>query len=156
MGINYYKVISTLFEFKDRLKEFATSKNQTVIDYFVNTLIDVREEDAKIPELKNISEIVNLPRSKVNEIVKDPYEKLLNSFTFQPIKIKEAIVSVFISIPWDEADRREIDQGHKDYLNKVAVFIDVTLPYLPRIGEEISFEFLDRNAKFYRGYVHEV
>ncbi len=31
MALNYDMVVSTLFEFRERLKEFSTTKNQTVV-----------------------------------------------------------------------------------------------------------------------------
>ena len=37
MGLNYHCVVSALLEFRSRLEEFSTLKNQALIQYFKET-----------------------------------------------------------------------------------------------------------------------
>jgi hypothetical protein len=58
---------------------------------------------------------------------------------------------------WDEL--QEITKSKNAFaeeLNNKALTIDVKLPYIPRVGEIISIDFLDDQLKWHYEYVHRV
>lgn len=155
MGLNYALVVSTLFRFRDRLTDLSTRKNQGVIKYFQETPFDPKDDEAQTPELKAIAQIIGLPRSKVNEIVRDLYVRLLDSFRIDPIIIKQNYVTVHISYNWEELQElRKTDVG-KEFLER-QVSIDFNLPIMPRIGESIRLDFLDSNFKHSFGEIYHI
>lgn len=149
-------VISSLIEFRDRLPEFRTPKNEKVVEYFVDCKIDVYDDEAKIPELKDIAASVNLPRPKVNEYVKDLYGKMKESLASRPFTVSKVNVEIYISRPWNE--RRKTKYGYPDFsdVDERTTTVKCNLPYVPRIGEEIELIFFDRDHNHTRGYVYNV
>jgi hypothetical protein len=155
MGLNYHLVVHTLFEFKDRLEKFSTPKNLKVLEYFQKTAYNFEDEDAHTPQLKEITQLVDLPRTKVNEIIKDFYNRLIESFSYEPIEIKRSVVTIHIAFTWEEQKELEKTEAGKEFL-KQQLSIDVNLPIIPRVGEDIRLDFLDFNSRFAHGCVYRI
>jgi len=155
MGLNYALVVSTLFQFRDRLPELSTKKNKNIIKYFQETAFDPNDEETPTPELKEIAQVAGLSRPKVNEIVRDLYAKLLDSFNNKPIAIKQSTITVHISFTWEEIQQFRKNDVGKEFLEQ-QVSVNFNLPIVPRIGESIRLDFLDSNFKYAFGEVYHI
>jgi len=106
--------------------------------------------------LKEIAELIGVSRPKVNEMVKDLYFKLVGSFYDKAIEIDKAVVTILICIPWDEEKKPEGRRRYEHRVDEKYLQIDVSLPHIPRIGEKISLEFIERNSRYSSGYIYNI
>ncbi len=156
MGLNYYKAISTLITYKDRLVQFQTPKNESVIKLLMKWEIDMTyPDDPNYPNSKEMASTLGVDRQKVNVQIKDLYMKIISSFADAPLILRDCVHVIYIHIPYDE----ERSVKNKDYLRTLGqrnLLFETKLPYMPRIGESISLDFIEHPLKFNRGYINEI
>jgi len=155
MGMNYYIVIRALLGFKDRLKAFRTDKNDRIIKYFEDAVVDLENEDAEIPEIKDISKQTEIPRPKVSAILKELYLKTLQSFRFNPLALNKCVVTLCISLHLDELNNSK-NKEFAEELRQKALEIELELAAIPRIGELIYLDFIDDTVSWNYGHVYRV
>jgi len=108
-----------------------------------------------LPDHKALAAKLNYSQGKMNLLLKDLLKELVLEFHYPPLEVKKVVHQFLIHIPWDE----EREFKNKEYLEQVrheSVYLEMTLPITPRIGEEIEIPFVQETGKFYRGYVHEI
>lgn len=153
MARKYVAIVSTLFEFRDRLEEFRTEKNQSIIRFLKETPFDPYDYSMP-PSPKEIAKATCNKYDKTLAIVNKLYSDLIESFRFNPFQVNKTLVCISISIPWDERPR-----GQNLYSNLTDdrdVQIEVMLPFVPRIGERISLGFIEKESRYGYGYVTEI
>lgn len=140
---------------KDDLFALDEKKYHSLISLLQGFEICIDDEDWKIPDKKEIAEKLNLPYAKVLQLIKGLYEKLLKYYSDHVLEIKEFEQEIHIFIPYEEEDKEVIKRNPNHY-SQYSIFLKVKLPYIPRIGEEISLDFIERGLGANRGYVHDV
>jgi hypothetical protein len=155
MDLNYYTLVRALFTFKDRLASFRTEKNDRIVSYFEGTPVDLENEEAEIPDVKEISIKTGVPRKNVSSLVKDLYLKTLESFRFNPIAFKKCVVTVSLSLHWDELKNVKNKELAEEVKSKI-LEIELELSTIPRIGEVLHFDFVDESVSWNYGHVYKV
>lgn len=61
---------------------------------------------------------------------------------------------IYIHFPFDES--KGWDKEKEEYYLSISPWVEVNLPFVPRIGEKINIEFLGVTDYFKQGYVHNV
>ncbi|MCB0479188.1 MAG: hypothetical protein KDC84_13550 [Crocinitomicaceae bacterium] len=156
MGLNYHKAIYTLIIHQDRLEQFRNPNNELVIQLLRKWNAYLTDPDyPSYPDTKEMASSLGMERQKVNVQIKDLYKRVISSFSDDPLIIKDYVHVIYIHIPYDE----ERGIKNKDYLSTLgerSLWFETKLPFLPRIGESISLDFIDDPLKFNRGYVNEI
>lgn len=153
MGTNYYSLILSLIRLKDELSRIKTSSLQTLITLLRTKDIEFIDGVEEIPTNKELAADLGITVTKCNAWLKKLKQELQNSFFRNPLVVNEIECCVLISRHWDEYHD---DKGRTIGDENERMFsLDVVLPVIPRLGEEIEFELADRNG-YYRGTVHEV
>jgi len=98
---------------------------------------------------------MNIPRQKVNMLIKKLHKTLISDLSYDPLKIKKVIHNIFIHLPWDEWIKIK-DRKHREKMMSQSTFVSCYLDRTPRIGETISLEFMDQDSNWDKGCVHEV
>jgi len=106
------------------------------------------------PKLKEIAEATGILTSKVN--VKDLYFRLVASFYDKPVEISKTVVTILICIPWDERKQPNGRRRYERDVDEKQLQIDVTVSDIPRIGEQISLEFIERDSRYSNGHVYNI
>jgi hypothetical protein len=70
------------------------------------------------------------------------------------LKIRKSICQIHIHFSFQEEEA--MDRKRREYFSNKSTWIQAELPFIPRIGEEIRWDFLAESGKFYHGYVHNV
>ena len=152
---NYYWIIENLIVLKDELHSISKEKYQPLINELSKYEVYPHSDNEHLPDHKTLAIRLKYSQSKMNSILRDLLNELLEIFHNSPLEIKNHVHQFMIHIPWDE----ERDIPNKKYVEesrKQSFYIEMILPVTPRIGEEIEIPFLQETGKFYRGYVHEV
>lgn len=155
MDLNYYTLIRALFTFKDRLSTFRTKKNDRIVNYFEETVVNLEDEEAEIPDIKEISNKTGVPKKNVTGLIKDLYLKMLESFRFNPIAFKKCIVTVSLSLHLDELKNVKNKEFEEEVKNKV-LEIELELSTIPRVGELMYFDFIDESVSWNYGHVYKI
>jgi hypothetical protein len=155
MGANYYKIISSLILLKDELNAVDEKKFHNLITVLQGYEIFIDYEDVKIPDKKEIAAKLNLPYAKVLSLIKSLYESILLYFSDHALEITECEQEIQIYVPYDEEEKSVLKMD-PHYYSKYTQFIKVKLPVIPRIGEEISLDFIESSFGMNRGYVHNI
>jgi hypothetical protein len=151
---NYYILIYNLIKFKDEFYRITDLKYQPLINELSKYNILGDDYDEKFPDNKKLATILPYSQPKMNKLLKEFYDELMYAFAEQPLIIKKSVCQIHIHLSYKEEEA--MDRKRKEYFHNKSKWILMELPFIPRIGEEISFEFLSRSDKFYHGYVHNV
>jgi hypothetical protein len=154
MANDYYKMITTLFGFKNNLDKIATEKSQKLIDYFKATELKVIEGEEEFPDASEIAIQTGLPPPKVRNLIRDLYINVLDFFVDNNLEMKESVQIIYIHFPYDE--EHTIHKNYREEAKKMSLWIQVKLPVIPRLGEEIFFDFIDNDFKYNHGHVVEI
>lgn len=155
MELNYNTLVRALFTFKDRLHSFRTDKNDRIVSYFEETTVNLEDEEAVIPDIKEISAKTGVPKKNVTALIKDLYLKMLESFRFNPIVFKKCIVTVSLSLHWDELKNVKNKEFAEEVKSKV-LEIEMELSTIPRVGELMYFDFIDESVSWNYGHVYKI
>jgi len=155
MSLNYYKAISSLITYQERMAQFSNKKNELVIRCLSSWDIGINKDEPNYPDTKEIATQLGIDRQKVNVMVKDLYTKVIESFYDNPLQIQECVHVIYISIPYDEENTFK-NKEYLEIVKKQYLWFETKLPVTPRIGEEISLDFIDSQLKHNRGYVIKV
>lgn len=154
MAKDYYKMIKALFGFRDHLHALTNKKNQKLVDYLTTEEIDLRDEELEYPDTTKISQITGLSRPKVASLIQELYTETLEHLSYNSLLIKEAVQILYIHFPYDEEST--IHKNYKEEAKRMSLWLQVELPVIPRLGEEISLPFIENDIKYDHGYVTEI
>lgn len=152
--INYDRLIYLLLDFKDDLKVRIKEKEYQEIIELLGKYEKTGYEDDVIPTRNELSEKLKISNNATNKLLKDIYEQLVIN-TAEPIKVTKSEQIVHIHIPYDE-ENPEKTKKNPDYYRDLSAWLDVELPYIPRIGERIELSILEFTGKVKSGYVHSI
>lgn len=152
--INYDKLIYLLLDFKDDLKVRIKEKEYQEIIELLGKYEKTGYEDDVIPTRNELSEKLKISNNATNKLLKNIYEQLVIN-TAEPIKVTKSEQIVHIHIPYDE-ENPEKTKKNPDYYRDLSAWLDVELPYIPRIGERIDLRILEFTGKVKSGYVHSI
>jgi hypothetical protein len=148
-------IIEHLIALKNEFYRITKERYQPLIKELSTYEVYPHSDNDHLPDHKILATKLKYSQSKMNTILKDLLNELVLEFHYPPLEVKNHIYQFLIYIPWDEKE----DFKNKDYWEQVrqqSVSLQMILPIIPRIGEEIEIPFLQETGKFYKGYVHEV
>ncbi|HEY6436844.1 MAG TPA: hypothetical protein VIY47_09645 [Ignavibacteriaceae bacterium] len=116
--------------------------------------MDLSDHDLGFPETTEIAKSIGLPRHKVTGLVQDLYVDMLEYFSDNSLTIKEAVQVLYIHFPYDEEDK--IHKSYKEEAKQMSLWLQVQLPVIPRLAEEISLNFIENGIKYDHGFVTEI
>lgn len=116
--------------------------------------MDLSDHDLGFPETTEIAKSIGLPRQYVTGLVQDLYVDMLEYFSDNSFIIKNHVQVIYIHFPYDEEDT--IHKGYREEAKQKALWFQVQLPAVPRLGEEISLNFIENDIKYDHGYVTEI
>ncbi|RIJ45489.1 hypothetical protein D1614_22730 [Maribellus luteus] len=138
---------------KDELRRIKASRLQPLIGLLRTKKIEFIDGAEEIPSNKKLAADLGITVTKCNAWLKKLRQELKYSFFRNPLMVNEIECRVLISRHWNEYHD---DKGRTIGDENERMFsLDVVLPVIPRMGEEIEFELADRNG-YYRGTVHEI
>lgn len=152
--VNYHWLIHYLILLKGEFHRVKTEKYQVVLNELSTYVVDNNSDSDCLPNHKDLAKKFNFSQLKMNTILKDLFEKLINELSDPPLIIKYVVHQIHIHFPYDEENK--MDKDVKEKFRKESIWIEMVLPVTPRIGDEISIPMIEHIGKFYRGYVHEV
>ena len=156
---SYPLVIYHLVSLKSHFHLITTEKFQGVIKELSNYEIYPNSDNDHLPDHNELADRLKINQTKMNKILKDLHENLINSFNDHPLKIKNTVHILHISPYIDPEDK------NKDWIQKQwekSISIPVVLPVTPRIGDYVEIPFMktsysfSTDDKYYSGYVHDV
>ncbi len=142
---HFYTLITALVSFKDRIKG-----ESPLIDYLKSLEYDSQDWEKELPDNKELSEILGMPRLKINAELKQLYKQVLDKTWNNPIEIKDYHHTVSISVPIEERKRGRYAE------DELTTQVHLKLPYTPHVGEKIDLTFIDSQTRYRRGYINEV
>lgn len=152
---NYYKIIEDLVILKNEYHRVKNVKFQSLLKELSRYEVYPHSDNEHLPNHKQLADKMGMTQTKMNSILKGVLIELIQDFRDVPLSIKNVTHQFFIYIPWDE--RQDIkNKEYLDEISKQSSFIQIELPFIPRLGEEIEIPFIQETGKFYRGYVHEI
>jgi len=155
MGADYNKIISSLILFKEDLDAIDDKKYHDLITVLKEYEICIDDEKWNIPDKKELAEKLNISYSKSLLLFKGLYEKFLEYYSDNILEFNEFEQEIHIHIPYEEKEK-DLLKRNPNYYFKNSTYLKVKLPFIPRIGEEISLDFIESGFGANRGYVHEV
>lgn len=156
MKYDRIKVWTAFLSLKDHLTLLSTPKNQRLIEYIL-TIPYNTSEDLVIPDTDELSKATGVPRSKVLEIIRKLYPELIISVREKGCTISNATHYLWIHVPWEEIKEREKkSKENAEYLKSQSIIFKCNLPVMPRVGDEISLNFVDNELGFTHGYVYRI
>jgi len=156
MADNYKSIINIMIQFKEEMKYVTKKRFSSLINLIQSYNVpDGNEYYENVPDNKELAEKLNTTYLRVNVLLKDLYKELMGEIKFRYIEIKECEHIVYISIPIHE-QRKELKRKEHDFYNKFSSYIRVKLPVIPRVGEEIYFDFLGNDGRYKQGIVHSI
>lgn len=151
---NYYMLIYNLIRFKDEFHRITDKKFQPIISELSKYAIINDDYEEEFPDNKKLAVILSISQPKMNKLLKELYDELTYTFTRQPLIIKKSVCQIHIHLSDQEVEG--MDRKRKEYFSNKSTWIQAELPFIPRIGEEIRWDFLAESGKFYHGYVHNI
>jgi hypothetical protein len=152
---NYHSLIYDLINLKHELYRVKTEKFQPLIEELSKYSIKPENEyDDTLPSHKALAEFFRIPQPRMNHMIKDLHMELIKDFGHSTLKINKYRIEVHIHFSYEEEE--QWDRKKREYWWDKATILDIELPFVPRIGEEISFDFMHETDKFCSGYVHNV
>ncbi|MFT7035370.1 MAG: hypothetical protein ACJA2S_003893, partial [Cyclobacteriaceae bacterium] len=150
----YHRLIYTLIRFKDHWQYVEDSKFQSLKQTLSQFEIDPLDEGwEKIPSNQKLSEMMGIPRLKVNTLIRQMHKRIIDSFYDYPPGIDRTIHNICIGIPYDErikyGKRISFEEDEK------STSVNLSLAVTPQVGEMVELGFTD-DTKWTRGYVYEV
>lgn len=157
---SYPLVIDHLVSLKSHFHLITTEKFQDVIKELSKFEIYPNSDNDHLPDHKQLAENLNCNQLKMNKILKDLLNDLINSLNDHPLAIKDIVHILLISTYIDPEDKNNRDWIEKERERSIA--IPVVLPVTPRIGDYVEIPFIktsysySTDDKYNSGYVHDV
>lgn len=155
MDLNYYTLVRALFIFKDRLSLFRTNKNDRIVSFFEETTVNLEDEEAEIPDVKEISIMTGIPKKRIRDSISDLYLKTLESFRFNPILFKKTIVTLSLSMHWEEFKNMK-NREFAEELREKTLEVEMEVSSIPRVGDTVHFDFIDDSVAWNYGHVYNI
>lgn len=150
---NYFGLIYAILIFKSYWPSVRSEKSEPLIDALSKIDFDENDKDwDTVPSNKVLAESCGLSRTKVNQLIRKMYADILFQFNDNPPLITKYEHYISIGIPWDDR-RYKKRKTESDYDEDT--WVNIKLPFTPRIGDNINLEFIDR-TKYTRGCVYNV
>jgi hypothetical protein len=152
--INYYILVYNLIRFKEEFYRISDKKYQPIINELANYAIISNDYEEEFPNNKELAVKLSFSQPKMNRLLKELYDELISTFSRQPLKIRKSLCQIYIHFSFEEEEA--MDRKRREYFSNKSTWIQAELPFIPRIGEEIRWDFLAESGKFYHGYIHNV
>ncbi len=158
---SYPLIIYNLVSMKSQFQFITADKFQGVIKELSNYEIYPNSENDHLPDHTHFAEKLNCNQLKMNKILKDLLNNIIDGLYDHPLAIKDKVHILHIS-PYIEEDDKD---KNKDWVRKQwekSISIPIVLPVTPRIGEYVEIPFMrtsysySTDDKYDSGYVHDV
>ncbi len=124
-----------------KLLNLSGKNYEKVVDWFKENEEAFKDEDYRLPSIKELSEHINLDRAKLSKYLKDIYEDILTLNEKEPkLFMNEGQILCDLTFT---------------YLNSYA-FFNIGLDVIPRIDDCLSFNFIRPKNGGWLFYVKEV
>lgn len=161
MGVysSFPLVISNLISLKNQFHFITDEKYQDVMKELSGYEIYPNSANEHLPDHFQLAKKLNLTQIKMNKILKDLINKIIEDFQEHPLVVKEVVHVLYIS-PYIEPEDRKEDWVQDEW--KRSIVIPVVLPVTPRIGEYVEIPFgrmscsYNTEEKCRFGVVHDV
>lgn len=156
---SYHLIIHNLVSLKSHFQFITDEKFQRVIEELSNFEIFPNSENDHLPDHTQLAEKMNYNQTKMNKILKDLLNSIIDGLYDHPLRIHEKIHILHIS-PYIEKEDKNKEWVHEEW--EKAISIPVVLPVTPRIGDYVEIPFtkmsygFSTDDKYNSGYVHEV
>lgn len=156
---SYPLIIFHLVSLKSQFQFITDVKYQGVIRELSGYEIYPHSDNDHLPHHVQIAEKLNLNQSKMNKILKDLLNMIIEGFDDRPLVVKEVVHILHVS-PYIEPEDRKMDWVQDEW--KKAIVIPAVLPVTPRIGDYVEIPFMRMSSgfssddKYYYGFVHDV
>jgi len=157
--VSYSLVIYHLVSLKSHFHLITNEKFQGVIKELSNYEIYPNSDNDHLPDHTQLADKLNCKQLKMNKILKDLLNNLINCLNDHPLVITKTVHILHVS-PYIDPDEKNKDWIHKQW--EKAISIPVVLPVIPRIGDYVeiplvktSYSF-STDDKYNSGYVHDV
>jgi hypothetical protein len=156
---SYPLIIFNLVSLKSQFQFITDEKYQGVLKELSEYEIYPNTENEHLPDHIQLAKKLDLNQAKMNKILKDLLNKIIEGFHDHPLLVSELVHILHISPYIDPEDRK------KDWVQdewKKAIVIPAVLPVTPRIGDYVEIPFMRMSSgfstddKYYYGFVHDV
>jgi hypothetical protein len=157
--VSYPLVIYHLVSMKRQFHLITADKFREVIKELTNYEIYQNSDNDHLPDHKLLADKLKYNQAKMNKILIDLLNYLIESFENHPLIIKD-IVHILHVTPYIDPDEKNKDWIQKEW--EKSITIPVVLPVTPKIGEYVEISFgqrsygLSTEDKYYYGYVHDI
>jgi hypothetical protein len=144
---------------KNQFHFITDEKYQDVMKELSGYEIYPNSANEHLPDHCQLAKKLNLPQIRINKILKDLINKIIEDFQEHPLVVKEVVHVLYIS-PYIEPEDRKEDWVQDEC--KRSIVIPVVLPVTPRIGEFVEIPFVrmsyssNTEEKCRFGVVHDV
>jgi hypothetical protein len=158
---NYPLVIRQLVGLKSHFHLIHNKKYMEVINELSQYEILSDGDNDHLPNHVQLAEKLKYNQVKMNGILKELFNKIIENLYDHPLSIKDVIYILHISPYIEPEDQKNNKEWVKNEWGK-ATLVSAILPIIPRIGDHIELPFMrmhyghSSEDKYYSGYVHEV
>lgn len=157
--VSYPLVIYHLVSLKSHFHLITAEKFQGVIKELSNHEIYPNSENEHLPNHTQLADKLNCNQIKMNKILRDLLNNLINTLNDYPLTIKDKVHILYVS-PYIEPGEQNKDWIQKQWEKSIS--IPLVLPVTPRIGDYIEIPLMktsysfSTDDKYNSGYVHEI
>jgi len=156
---SYPLIIENLVSLKSQFQFITDEKFQGILKELSYYEIYPNSDNEHLPDHVQLAKKLNLNQAKMNKILKELHNKIINGLYKHPLIIKNKVHILHISAYYELEDRNK-DWVRKDWEKSIS--IPVELPVTPRIGDYVEIPFarishgFSTDDKYSSGYVHDV
>jgi hypothetical protein len=156
---SYDLVIYHLVSLKSHFHLITSEKFQGVIKELSNHEIYPNSDNEHLPDHTQLADKLNCNQIKMNKILRDLLNNLINTLNDNPLTIKDKVHILYVS-PYIEPGEQNKDWIQKQWEKSIS--IPLVLPVTPRIGDYIEIPLMktsysfSTDDKYNSGYVHEI
>jgi hypothetical protein len=151
---NYHIVIHQLILHKEEFSRLKKPKYQDILQELSRFTIEPDSDNDKVPDHKLLAEKFRYKQSRMNSLLKEIYDDLIEDINIQPIVVKNYVYTIHIALDPDEFNGTVMENIEKAC--EQATTICMTLPIPIQIGDEIEIPIVSETGNFSRGYVQRI
>lgn len=156
---SYPLIIYNLISLKNQFQYILDEKFKIVIKELFDYQIYPNSDNDHIPDHVQLAEKLGYKQAKMNQILKDLLNRVLDDFNEHPLVVNNLVHIIQIS-PF--TDPKEKNKEWIQMQSERSISLQVVLKVTPRIGDFIELPFTRYNSgfssddKYSFGYVHDV
>lgn len=151
----YHSIIKHLIVLKGEFHRITKVRYHPLINELSTYEVYPNSDNDHLPDHKDLASKLKYSQSRMNSILRDLLKELVLEFHYPPLKIENHVHQFLIHLPWDEEhsipNKKFVEESRQQFF-----YMEMVLPFTPRLGEEIEIPFVQETGKFYKGYVNEI